>query len=122
MEKSKKVWGTMFNYKAQKGQTSTKPHLTVPDMSLTVTDILKKALGGNLPALSRNVAYGGNTYVHSIPIDITEVETSARNLKRRIDAQKEAEEAEIQAKNKQKAELERIQREEFETWKKQQPS
>lgn len=109
---------TAYNYKPQKGQKSDKGSLTVPDMSLTITQILKKALGGNLPAISRSVAYGGHAVVHSIPIDITEVETSARNVKRRLDAKKAEEEAKIQEQNRLQAEFETKQKQEFEEWKK----
>lgn len=102
-----KKFRTQYDEYIITGQRFKKPSLTVPDMSLTINDILKKSLGGNLPALSQNYAYGGNALLHSIPLDITELETSARNTKRRLDARKQEEEEKIHNENLVKAALEK---------------
>lgn len=122
MTKEVKPFRTKYDYKPQKGQVFTEPSLTVLDQSFTVSDIIKKAMGGNLPAISRNVTYGGTSIIHSIPIDITELETSARNIKRRLDAKQQAEEEEIQRKNRIQAEIEANQKREFDIWKASQPT
>lgn len=118
----KQTFLTPHTYVPKSGQSIKEKSLTVPDQSLTVKDILKKTLGGNLPAISRNVGFGGKSIIHTIPIDITEMETSARNIKRRLDAEQAAEEEAIQAKNRAQAEKEANEMAEFRKWKEQNPS
>lgn len=74
-----------FNYVPQKGEVNTLPSETVPDMSMSVNEILTRFAQGRPLSVSNNLHYTGDEYTPDVrTMDLVELEEMRRANAERI--------------------------------------
>lgn len=91
-----------FNYVPQEGEVNTLPSETVPDMSMSVNEILTRFAQGRPLSVSNNLHYTGDDYTPDVrTMDLVELEEMRRaNAERINELNKKLEEVDKEKRSK----------------------
>lgn len=95
-----------LNYVPEKGESNTRPSLTVPDMTLSIKDILLNHTRGRaLPILAQEPVYNGDVLIpNPKKMDMTDVDEMRRSIREQNDEIKKTANEEIKAKRRKEPE------------------